>query len=60
MFHDMGLLGALILALDIVAIYYVLTTPSSTGRKVLWIVVILIFPVVGMILYFLFGRSRAP
>lgn len=51
-----GLLGAVILALDIVAIYSVLTGGGSLEKKVLWIVVILLLPVVGMALYFLVGR----
>ena len=52
-----GLIGALILALDIVAIYFVLTSSASTGKKVLWILIILVFPVLGMLLYFLLGRK---
>jgi hypothetical protein len=52
-----GLIGAIILAISIVAIYDVLTRGGSLGRKVLWIVLILIFPILGVILYFLLGRK---
>ena len=52
-----GFLGVVILALDIVAIYDVLTRAGDIGRKVLWIVLILLLPVVGMALYFIFGRK---
>jgi hypothetical protein len=45
-----GLSGLLILALDIVAIYTVLTSSMATAKKVLWIFIILLLPVVGMIL----------
>jgi hypothetical protein len=52
-----GLFGLLILALDIVAIYTVLTSSMSSAKKVLWVFVILLLPVVGMILWFLIGRK---
>jgi hypothetical protein len=52
-----GIIGALILALDIVAIYGVLTSGMSTGKKVLWILIILLLPLLGMILWFLLGKK---
>lgn len=52
-----SLVGALILALNIYAIYTVLTGGGSTGKKILWIVIILLLPVLGMILWFLIGRN---
>ena len=52
-----GIIGTLVFALAIVAIYSVLTSGLSTGKKVLWIVIILILPLVGSILWFLIGRS---
>jgi hypothetical protein len=45
--------------LDIWAIVSVLTGRSEVLRKLLWIVLILLFPVVGVLLYFLIGRSSA-
>jgi hypothetical protein len=50
-----SLLGLLILAADIWAIVTVVQSTASTGRKVLWILLILILPVVGLILWFLLG-----
>jgi hypothetical protein len=55
----MGLVGTVILLLDIFAIVSVLLGRSEVMRKVLWIAVILLLPVVGMVLYFLIGRSAA-
>lgn len=52
-----SLLGTLILVLDLVAIIDVLGGRSDMGRKVLWTLVIVFLPVVGMILYFLIGRD---
>ena len=49
--------GAVILVLDIVAIVSVLRQSSRVRRNVLWIALILLLPVVGMVLYFLLGRS---
>jgi hypothetical protein len=55
-----GLIGLLILAADIWAIVSVVQSAASTGKKVLWILLILILPVVGMILWFLLGpRGRS-
>lgn len=52
-----SLLGIIILVLDIVAIISVVAGSSSVGRKVLWVLIILLLPVIGVILYFLIGRS---
>ena len=55
----LSLLGAVILILDIFAIVSVLLGRSGVMRKLLWIAVILLLPVVGMLLYFLIGRTSA-
>lgn len=54
-----SLLGLLILILDIYAIISVLSGRSSVERKVLWVAVIILLPLLGMILYFMIGRSAA-
>ncbi len=54
-----GLLGLVILVLDIIAIVDVAKGGGDIGRKILWIVLILLLPVLGMILYFLLGRSQS-
>lgn len=50
-----GLLGLIILALDIWAIVNVVQSGISTGGKVLWILGILLFPVIGFLCWLLFG-----
>ncbi len=55
----MSLVGAVILLLDIFAIGSVLLGSSEVIRKLFWIAVILLLPIVGMVLYFLIGRSAA-
>lgn len=53
-----ALLGLVILVLDIVAIVDLLKSAKDTGQKVLWILLIIILPFVGMILYFLLGKKK--
>jgi hypothetical protein len=50
-----GIIGLLILAADIWAIINVVQSGASTGQKVLWILLILILPVIGLILWLLLG-----
>jgi hypothetical protein len=50
-----GLLGLIILVLDIWAILKIFESSASTGSKVLWIVVILLMPLLGLLLWWLFG-----
>lgn len=53
-----GLFGLIILVLDIWAIVKTVQSGESTGTKVLWIVVILLLPLLGLILWLLFGREN--
>ena len=53
-----GLIGLVVLILDIIAILDVLKTITDGGKKVLWILVIILLPVIGMILYFLLGKKN--
>ena len=54
-----SLVGAVILGLDIFAMVSVLIGSSGVMRKLMWIAVIFLLPIVGMGLYFLIGRSPA-
>lgn len=54
-FNNMGLWGILVLIADIWAIVSVVSSGLSTGKKVLWILLILILPVLGFVLWFLLG-----
>lgn len=57
---EYGLISAIILALDIYAIYCILHESWSGVKKVVWIVLILIFQVFAMAIYFLFFRNAKP
>jgi hypothetical protein len=51
--------GIVVLFLDIWAIVTIIGSGASTGAKVLWIILILILPIVGFIIWFFAGpRSR--
>lgn len=50
-----GVFGLLILVLDVYAIIKTIGSSASTGTKVLWVVVILLLPVLGFILWLIFG-----
>lgn len=50
-----GLIGLLILIADVWAIVKIFQSSASTGAKVFWIVLILLLPLLGLILWLLFG-----
>ena len=51
-----GILGLVVLVLDIIAVVDVLNSSVNKEKKALWIILILVLPVVGMVLYFLIGK----
>ena len=54
-----GVLGLLILVADVWAIITILQSSASTGAKVLWTVLVLLLPVLGLVVWF-FAGPRAP
>ncbi len=50
-----GFLGLIILIADIYAIIKVVQSNATTISKTVWVVVILFLPVLGLILWWLFG-----
>ncbi len=50
-----GLFGLLLLILTVWAIVSTLQSRASTGKKVLWIVILLVIPLIGFLLWLLFG-----
>jgi hypothetical protein len=50
-----GIVGLIILLLDIYAVVKIIQSGASTGAKVLWILLVLILPFVGLIIWFLAG-----
>jgi heme/copper-type cytochrome/quinol oxidase subunit 2 len=53
-----SLLGLVILVLDIIAIVSILKSSADSGTKILWTLLVIFLPVIGMVLYFLMGPGR--
>lgn len=54
-----GLVGLIILIADVFAIVKTIQSSVTTGSKVLWIVIILVLPVVGLLLWLMMGPRSA-
>ena len=52
-----SLLGIVVFVLDLIAIISLLDGRGTLVHKASWVVLILFLPVVGMLLYYMFGRS---
>lgn len=50
-----GVLGLIVLVLDVLAIIKVVQSSAGTGSKVLWVVLILLLPMLGLLLWFFLG-----
>jgi hypothetical protein len=50
-----GLIGLIILALDIWAIINVLKSGAGTGAKILWVLLIILLPVLGLVIWAIAG-----
>jgi len=55
-----GIVGVLILIGDIWALINILQSSSANDKKLLWVVVVVLLPLLGLILWFFLGpRDRA-
>lgn len=52
-----GFCGLVILILDVIAVVEVLNSDWTAGSKLLWILLILLAPILGLILYYVFARE---
>jgi hypothetical protein len=50
-----GLWGLLVLIADIWAIINIVQSSADSGKKVLWVVLVLVLPVLGFILWWFLG-----
>ena len=50
-----GLWGLLVLAADVWAILNIAQSPASNGKKALWIVLVVVLPLLGLILWYFLG-----
>ena len=54
-----GIWGLIVLIADIWAIVSIVQSGATTGNKVLWIVLVLLLPVIGFVLWFFLGPKAA-
>lgn len=55
-----GLFGLILLILDVWAIVRIVQSGASTGAKVFWVVLILLLPMLGLIIWLIAGpKDRA-
>lgn len=52
---EYGILGLIILILDIWAILKIVGSGASGGKKLLWVLLILVLPLVGLIIWWFAG-----
>ncbi|MEM8824454.1 MAG: PLD nuclease N-terminal domain-containing protein [Pseudomonadota bacterium] len=55
----MGLGGLILLILNIWALVSIISSSASTGGKVLWCLLVLILPLIGLIVWFFAGPRSA-
>ncbi len=53
-----SLVGLVILTLDIVAILEIFKSSRDMVSKLLWTILILMFPLVGVLIYYFVGRKK--
>lgn len=52
------LVSVAVFVVDVIAILDIITSKRSTGWKVIWTLIVLLFPIVGVLAYAVAGRSR--
>ncbi len=55
-FWSLSCCGVVIVILDVIALIELAGSSRSTGDKVLWALLIIFFPILGVILYYFFAR----
>lgn len=55
---ELGIIGLLVLIADIYAILKIVKSSAGDGRKAIWVAVVLVLPILGLILWYLFGPGK--
>ncbi len=53
-----ALISLVVLVLDIIAIINIIQSKMTTSNKVLWVLLVVLLPVIGMVLYFVIGKKK--
>lgn len=55
----MGLIISLItVVLYVVALLQIVKSSATTGKKILWAIVVLLFPIIGAVIYLVVGAKK--
>ncbi|KAJ9617189.1 hypothetical protein H2200_000910 [Cladophialophora chaetospira] len=54
-----GIVGLIVLVLDVLVFIEVLKSNRPPVHKICWILIVFLFPIVGMLIYFLFSNREA-
>jgi hypothetical protein len=52
------LVWLIVTVLDVIAIVSIVKSSADSGTKILWCLLVILLPVIGMVLYFLMGPGR--
>jgi len=55
---EFGLFGLLVLIADIYAVLKIAQSGAGDGKKALWIAIVILFPIAGVIIWYLAGPGR--
>jgi len=53
-----GIVGLIVLVLDVLVFIEVLKSHRPASHKILWCLIVFLFPIFGMIIYFLFSNRE--
>jgi hypothetical protein len=52
------LVWLIVTVLDVIAIVSILKSSAESGTKILWCLLVILLPIIGMVLYFAMGPGR--
>jgi hypothetical protein len=52
------LVWLIVTVLDVIAIVSIVKSSADSGTKILWCLLVILLPVIGMVLYFFMGPGR--
>jgi hypothetical protein len=56
---EFGFFGLMVLIADIYAVLKIAQSSAGDGKKALWIAIVILFPIVGVIFWYLLGPGRS-
>lgn len=53
-----GIIGIICLVLAVIATLEIVKSGKDTGKKVIWLLVVWLLPIIGVILYYVVGKKQ--